>query len=126
MRHTYDNGYFNIDFTEDYSQFLNIKTYNWVDFTFFNFRVEADRRHGCFEIEFALLGLGIRLYWTYDIDSLTRAVNKYNRIITNKENFIKIDMRENYKRYTRVCISCKRKCSTALLDNPYVCEECAS
>ena len=122
MRYTTQNKLFSLDFKEDYSQFFNVKGYNWIDFDFLKLYIEADRVHGCFEIEVGLLGLGVRLYWTYHEPALKKALKKYNK--RGQGESIRIDFRNNYYR-TRRCTVCNKRNTTKLTGKKYVCEDCS-
>ena len=87
---TFETKYLDIDLKEDYTQFFDPTRYNWIDFEFIKIHVEADRVHGMFEIQFALLGLGIRFYWTYNRKALKKAFDRYEEILA-EDNFVTLE-----------------------------------
>jgi len=85
MRYDYHGKYISIDLIEQWTQFFDPKMYNWLDFTFVNLYFEADRMHGMMEIETIVLGLGIRIYWTYDKKKQEESFEKYKNIAAEKD-----------------------------------------
>lgn len=46
---------------EEWSQFVQLKKYNWCTINFITIQFESDRQCGHYEIQFVFLGLGLRI-----------------------------------------------------------------
>lgn len=78
---TYNFKTVSIDLSCQWIQFLNMNRYNWVAFDLIKIYFEDDKMHGSAEMEFHLLGFGIRIYWVYDEKQAKKAAKKYNTIL---------------------------------------------
>lgn len=58
-----------IEFSSDWINPFKWKIYNWVDFRFVKVYVEWEKMLGAVEAEVCLLGLGLRVRYTYDDDT---------------------------------------------------------
>ena len=66
----FERGPWLIEFREDYSQFL--QSCNWYIFRFVQCEFEHDAAMGGYEATIALLGVSVRLSYTYDSDTEIR------------------------------------------------------
>lgn len=65
-----ERGNWLVEFREDYSQFF--QSCNWYTFQVVQLEIENDAAMGNYEVTVALLGLGIRIAYTYDKDTEMR------------------------------------------------------
>lgn len=87
MRKTLDNRWFSIDLEEQWSQFF-VGEYNWLNFDILRLAFEKENIHGMFEVELYILGLGIRLYWTYNEEMLEEKMKDYQTILSNPDGWV--------------------------------------
>jgi hypothetical protein len=66
----FERGRWLIEFREDYSQFF--QPCNWYTFRFVQFEIENDAAMGGLEATAAILGLSVRVSYTYDRDTEMR------------------------------------------------------
>lgn len=64
MRKTIEFGKLSVDLLNQWSQFFS--KYNWIAFDVVKVYFERFDKMGTAEVEIAILGLGIRLYWVYN------------------------------------------------------------
>lgn len=87
MRKTFENKYFSIDLHEQWSQFFS-DGYNWQEFDIIRLSFEKENVHGMFEIEIYVLGLGIRLYWTWNKEMLEERLEHYSKILRDPSQWV--------------------------------------
>ena len=88
MRKSIDLKWFSIDLEEQWSQFMASSQYNWLDFDMLQLSFEKENIHGYFEVELYILGLGIRVYWTYDEEKMQEKVKEYQAILDNPDQWV--------------------------------------
>lgn len=89
MRHTIELTSLSIDLDNQWDAVFYPKEYNWIDFNIIHLSFETERVHGTREIEFYLLGLGIRLYWVYNEEVNNKKMLEYKAIL-DKGEFVEI------------------------------------
>ena len=89
MRKTINIGNLSIDLICEWDQFKS-KNWNWQEFHLIMLRFEKENLHGMFEIEFYLLGLGKRIYWTWNKELLKKKIKEYKKIL-KEETFINFE-----------------------------------
>ena len=90
MRYTKDFKWFSIDFVEQWSEWFRPKRYNWQEFEFILLRArfEKENVHGVAELEFYLLGLGIRFYWVWNKEMMDKKAEEYGKLLSNPDNWV--------------------------------------
>lgn len=86
MRKTVDFKRFSMDFNVDWVQIKG--KWNWYEFHLIQFRVEKELMHGMAEIEIALLGFGVRIYWIWNKNIYLKKMDEYEKMI-KKEGWSK-------------------------------------
>ena len=78
---TLENKYFSTDLFEQWTQFINPKSYNWIDFHFIKIYFDVSRHMGTWDVEFYLLGLGLRVYGVYNQNTFKKKIDYFNKIV---------------------------------------------
>ena len=87
MTKTLEIGKLSIDLNNDWEQIIEnfaLAEWNWITFNLLKVYVEKDNQFGMFEIEFYLLGFGVRFYWTWNKKMLNDKVKEYQNIIDDE------------------------------------------
>ena len=88
MRKTLDLKRISIDFVAEWLQLFG--KYNWEEFHFLMLRMEKENIHGMFEVEFFVLGFGVRFYWTWNTKMRDKKVLEYSKMI-KEGNWVELD-----------------------------------
>lgn len=79
-----------LEFINQWDAVLIPHQYNWVNFDFIRLTVENDKKFGQGEIEFIILGLGLRFRWIYDREVNDEIISKYAKMIEDTDNWVEI------------------------------------
>jgi len=80
MKLTLSNKFFDTDLICEWLQLLKLNKWNWLEFHLLKLYFERNIYIGTSEIEFYLLGFGIRFYWVHNEDILNKQVKKWKKI----------------------------------------------
>lgn len=72
MHPTWNVGPVQIEFLQDYAEWLTVGRYNWRNFDVIGVRFEDEACLGNCELHLALFGLHLRISWFYDRDTPMR------------------------------------------------------
>lgn len=79
-----------VDLVNEWHSIFYPKQYNWVEFHPFMFRGEFEKIHGVAEIEFYLLGFGVRFYWVWNSKIFDAKMKEYDKMFKkNKRGVFK-------------------------------------
>ena len=77
-------GKFNLTFWEDYSQFFNPSSYNWITFNLIHFNIEWDKYDNSFNVEIGLFGLNV--LWQVALPWETKQSRKLKKILKESKH----------------------------------------
>lgn len=86
MRYSYEYKAISIDLIQEWTPFFKPKEYNWLDFHVADIHFENSVHTGTAEVELIIMGLGIRIYWTYNEKKLKGLIDSWNIEIEKKGN----------------------------------------
>ncbi len=93
---------------EEWSQFIQLKKYNWCTINFITATFESDRQCGHYEIQFVLLGLGLRILIPNETKKSTEFMNMLDKQVSDIKHWKTIYIHKNQINYTVPCIYTKR------------------
>jgi len=93
---------------EEWSQFFNLSKFNWCNINFITIQFESDRQCGHYEIQFVLLGLGLRVLVPNKTKKSTEFMGILDKQISDIKNWKTIYIHKNQINYTVPCIYTKR------------------
>lgn len=76
-----DGHTWGIDLTQQFSQFLKPKEYNWLEFDFLKFSFQIDKELGQTEIEASIFGLNFYFVFIHDRKQMKKKVKEFNKAL---------------------------------------------